>query len=77
VENENPPNLSPNHHFDNNSELEESDHDDDRRASPFYYSDSDKDLDDGDVINENRVGSHSPLKGVGRAFGKSYDEKHE
>jgi hypothetical protein len=55
VENENPPNLSPNHHFDNNSELEESDHEDDRRASPFYYSDSDEDLDDGDVINENRM----------------------
>jgi hypothetical protein len=49
VENENPPNLSPNHHFDNNSELEESDNDDDRRVSPFYYSDSDEDLDDGDV----------------------------
>jgi hypothetical protein len=52
VENENPPNLSPNHHFDNNSKMEESDHDDDHRASPFYYSNSDEDLNDGDVINE-------------------------
>ena len=51
VENENPSN----HHFNNNSEMEESDHDDDHRASPFYYSDSDEDLDDGDVINENRM----------------------
>jgi hypothetical protein len=65
VENENPPNLSPNHHFDNNSELEESDHDDDRRASPFYYSDSDEDLDDGDVINENRMEEEiNPLRYV-------------
>ena len=55
VENENPPNLSPNHHFDYNSEMEESNHDDDHRASPYYYSDSDEDLDDGDVINENRM----------------------
>jgi hypothetical protein len=55
LENENPPNLSPNHHFDNNSKMEESDHDDDHRASPFYYSDSDENLDDGDVINENRM----------------------
>jgi hypothetical protein len=55
VENENPPNLSSNHHFDNNSEMEESDHDDDHRASTFYYSDSDEDLDDGNVINENRM----------------------
>jgi hypothetical protein len=65
AENENPPNPSPNHHFDNNSELEESDHDDDRRASPFYYSDSDEDLDDGDVINENRMEKEiNPLKYV-------------
>jgi hypothetical protein len=65
AENENPPNTSPNHHFDNNSELEESDHDDDRRASPFYYSDSDEDLDDGDVINENRMEEEiNPLKYV-------------
>ena len=35
VENENPPNLSPDHHFDNNSEMEEFDHDNDHRASPF------------------------------------------
>jgi hypothetical protein len=55
VENENPPNLLPNHHFNNNSELEESDHEDDRRASPFYYSDSDEGLDDGEVINEYRM----------------------
>ena len=65
LENENPPNLSPNHHIDNNSELEESDHDDDRRASPFYYSDSDEDLDDGDVINENRTEEEiNPLRYV-------------
>ena len=51
VENENPPN----HHFDNNSEREESNHDDDHRASPFYYSDSDENLDDGNVINEDRM----------------------
>jgi hypothetical protein len=55
VENENPPNLSPNHQFDNNSELEESNHDDDHRASPFYYSDSDEDLDNGDVIDEDKL----------------------
>lgn len=35
--------------------MEESDHDDDHRASPFYYSDSNEDLDDGDVINEDRM----------------------
>jgi hypothetical protein len=65
VENENPPNLSPNHHFDNNSEMEESDHDDDHRASPFYYSDSDEDLDDGDVINEDRMDDEvDPLRCV-------------
>ena len=65
AENENPPNLSPNHHFDNNSELEESDHDDDRRASPFYYSDSDEDLDNGDVINEDRMEEEiNPLRYV-------------
>jgi hypothetical protein len=51
VENENPPN----HHFDNNSKMEESDHDYDHRASPFYYLDTDEDLDDGDVINEERM----------------------
>ena len=37
VENENPPNLSPDHNFGNNSEIEESDHDNDHRVSPFYY----------------------------------------
>jgi len=64
-ENENPPNLSPNHDFDNNSELEKSDHDDDHRASPFYYSDSDEDLDDGDVINEDRMEEEvNPLRYV-------------
>ena len=65
VENENPPNLSPNHHFNNNSEMEESDHDNDHRATPFYYSDSDEDLDDGDVINEDRVEDEmNPLRYV-------------
>jgi hypothetical protein len=72
AENENPPNLSPNHHFDNNSELEESDHDDDRRASPFYYSDFDEDLDDGDVINENRMEEEiNPLRYVALELGLS------
>lgn len=65
LENENPPNLSPNHHFDNNSEMEESDHDNDHRASPFYYSDSDEDLDNGNVINEGRVEEEvNPLRYV-------------
>ena len=63
VENENPPNLSPDHHFDNNSEME-SDHDNDHRASPFYYSDSDEDLDDGDVINEDMMEDEMPLLGM-------------
>jgi hypothetical protein len=65
LENENPPNLSPNHHFDNNSEMEESDHDNDHKASPFYYSDSDEDLDNGNVINEGRVEEEvNPLRYV-------------
>lgn len=65
VENGNPPNLSPDHHFKNNSEMEESDHDNDHRASPFYYSESDEDLDDGDVINEDRMEDElNPLRYV-------------
>ena len=65
VENENPPNLSPNHHFDNNYEMEESDHDIDHRASPFYYSDFDEDLYVGDVINEDRMEDEvNPLRYV-------------
>ena len=55
VENENPPDLSPDNHFGDYSDMEESDHDNDYRASPFYYSDSDDDLDDGSVINEDRM----------------------
>lgn len=34
--------------------MEESDHDNDHRVSPFYYSDSDEDLGDGDIINVGR-----------------------
>ena len=65
VENENPPNLSPDHHFNNNYEMEESDHDNDHRVSPFYYLDSDEDLDDGDVINEDRMEDEmNPLRYV-------------
>lgn len=65
VENENPPNLSPDHHFGNNSEMEESDHDNDHRISPFYYSDSDEDLGDGDIINVGRKKEEvNPLKYV-------------
>jgi hypothetical protein len=65
VKNENPPNLSPDHHFDNNSDMEEFDQDNDHRASPFYYSDSDEDLDDGDVINEDKMKDEmNPLRYV-------------
>ena len=63
VENENPPNLSPDHHFGNDSRMEESDHDNDHRISPFYYSDSDEDLGDGDIINVGRNEEEmNPLK---------------
>ena len=44
-------NLSPDHHFGNNSEMEESDHENEY-VSPFYYSDSDEDADNGEVVNE-------------------------
>ena len=65
VEIENPPNLSPDHHFGNNYEMEESDHDNDHENGPFYYSDSDEDLGDGDVIDEvRREEEVDPLKYV-------------
>ena len=41
-------NLSPNHPFGNNSEMDESDHEN----GPFYYSDYDEDLGDGEVVND-------------------------
>jgi hypothetical protein len=45
--------------------MEESDHDNDHRIIPFYYLDSDEDLDDGDVINEDRMEEDmNPLKHV-------------
>jgi hypothetical protein len=54
IEDGNPPNLSPDHHFGNDSEIDESDHDTDHENGPFYYSDSDMDLGDGEVIDEVR-----------------------
>ena len=46
--------LSPDHHFGNNSEMDESDHDTDHENGPFYYSDSDEDVGDGEVVNDVR-----------------------
>ena len=47
-------NRSPDHNFGNNSEMDESDHDTDHENGPFYYSDSDEDLGDGEVVNDVR-----------------------
>ena len=47
-------NLSPDHHFGNDSEMEDSDHENYYANSPFYDSDSDTDIDDGEVVNEVR-----------------------
>ena len=52
VEDVNLPNHSPNHLFGNNFEVNNWNHVNDYRNSPFYYSDSDEDLSDGEVVNE-------------------------
>jgi hypothetical protein len=65
MENESPPNLSPDHHFGNNYEIDESDNNTDHENGPFYYSDSNEDLGDGEVINEVREEEKvDPLKYV-------------
>ena len=65
AENESPSNLSPDHNFGNNSEMEESNHDNDHTFTPFYYSDSDEDLGDGDIIRGGRKEEEvNPLKYV-------------
>jgi hypothetical protein len=53
VENQNLPNLSPDHHSNNNSDMDESDHDTDHENGPFYYSsDSDEYLGNGELVDE-------------------------
>ena len=65
MENENPPNLSPDHHFGNNSEMDESDHNTDHENGTFYYSDSEEDWGDGEVVDEVRKEEEvDPLKYV-------------
>lgn len=52
MEDANPPNLSPDHHFGNDFEIDECDHDTYHKNGPFYFFNSDEDLGVEEVIYE-------------------------
>ena len=62
---EQPPQHSPNHHFCNHLTPNNMNPEHNPRNSPFYYSDSDEDMDEGEVIDEVRENTEiDPFKYV-------------